>query len=463
MPNSNNTQVQHYETGAVERFNYSLFFLGQGMCYILVYSFLQQYALDIGISALVFAGIALVIKVWDAVNDTIFGVIVEKVHFRGGKYLPWLRMSIVLVPLSTLFIYAIPNSIPDGIKVVWLVVAYLLWDTAYTISDVPLYAMSTAMTSNAKERVLLISRGRFFGAVAIFLPMFLLPLVRTRLGGWFPTMVLFAVFCSVVMIPVCFKVRERVAVNTEKEKDPSLKEMFLFIVRNKYLLIFYIGYVLFYTFNIASTLSLVVARHCFGNEAYASLMSLALLVPPMLCALVVPYIIKKMDKFTLFMGSIVSMGILLVITYFVGYDNFQLFLILTVIRGIPYGFISTLSYTFIGDCCEYGTYKTGVDAKGVGFAAHTFFTKLMGATATALSSLCLAMIGYVELEGATQPASLPQNLWILYCLVPALGVAIGVPILSRYKLRDKIVNAITLFNQGKITREEAQKTIGDKI
>lgn len=66
-------------------------------------------------------------------------------------------------------------------------------------------------------------------------------------------------------------------------------------------------------------------------------------------------------------------------------------------------------------------------------------------------------------HAAAQPASLPQNLWILYCLVPALGVAIGVPILSRYKLRDKIVNAITLFNQGKITREEAQKTIGDKI
>ncbi len=35
-----------YETGPVERFNYSLFFLGQGMCYILVYSFLQQHSLD---------------------------------------------------------------------------------------------------------------------------------------------------------------------------------------------------------------------------------------------------------------------------------------------------------------------------------------------------------------------------------------------------------------------------------
>lgn len=52
----------HYLTGKLERFNYSIYFLGQGMTYILCYSFLQQYALDIGISALLFAGVAFAIK-----------------------------------------------------------------------------------------------------------------------------------------------------------------------------------------------------------------------------------------------------------------------------------------------------------------------------------------------------------------------------------------------------------------
>ena len=58
----------------------------------------------------------------------------------------------------------------------------MLWDTAYTIGDVPIYALSTAMTNDPAERTLLISRGRFFGSVAMFLPMFLVPLVRTSLG-----------------------------------------------------------------------------------------------------------------------------------------------------------------------------------------------------------------------------------------------------------------------------------------
>ena len=157
-----NAQADSRLTGKLERFNYSFYFLGQGMTYVLCYSFLQQYALDAGISALLFAGIAFAIKAWDAINDPIFGVLLEKIHFKGGKYLPWIRISILAIPLSTIVVFAIPQGLPTGLKVAWLVVGYMLWDTAYTIGDVPIYALSTAMTNDPNERTLLISRGRFF-------------------------------------------------------------------------------------------------------------------------------------------------------------------------------------------------------------------------------------------------------------------------------------------------------------
>lgn len=452
----------HYLTGKLERFNYSIYFLGQGMTYILCYSFLQQYALDIGISALLFAGVAFAIKGWDAINDPIFGILLEKIHFKGGKYLPWIRISVLVIPLTTVLVFAIPSGLPLGLKVAWLVVGYMMWDTAYTIGDVPIYALSTAMTNNPAERTLLISRGRFFGSVAMFLPMFLVPLVRTSLGGWTNTMIAFCIFCMITMIPANFKIKERFNGRGENEKDPSLKEMVRYIVQNKYLLIFYIAFLVYYSFNISSTMSIIVARHCFGSEGYASLMSLALLAPPMLSALLVPPLLKKMEKFQLFMGSLIVMNILCIVIYFVGYQNFTVFLVLTLIRGIGYGFVSTLLYTFIGDCCEYGTYKTGVDAKGVAFAAHTFFTKFMGAGATALSSVCLALVGYVEGEGAVQPATLPGHVWALYCLVPVLGLIIALPIFRMYKLRDKDIFAMAKCNEGLISREEAEASMSRK-
>ena len=40
-------------------------------------------------------------KVWDAVNDTLFGLIVDAVKFKSGhKFLPWLRLSTILIPFE---------------------------------------------------------------------------------------------------------------------------------------------------------------------------------------------------------------------------------------------------------------------------------------------------------------------------------------------------------------------------
>ncbi len=451
-----------YMTGRTERFNYSVYFLGQNVCFAIIAMFLQQYALDLGVSALIFAGVALAIRGWDAINDPIFGIIMEKVHLKGGKYLPWIRLSTLLIPLTTFLLFAIPSGLPVGVKIVWIVVAYVLWDTAYTIGDVPLYAMSTAMTSIQRERTLLISRGRFFSTLAFLIPALALPMFRVQLGGWGSTVLILSIFSAVTMIPIGFSAKERVHTQMETEESPTLKQMAQYVFKNKYMLLFYIGVLVWFTANISSTMGLVVARHCFGNEAYSSMMAMAFMLPPMLIALILPSVLKHIEKIKLFIISVILTNVMYVVCYFVGYENFTVFIILNFLQGFAYGFVWVLLFTFVGDCCEYGTYKTGIDAKSVGFAAHTFFTKFMQATAMALSSVCLAMIGYVEGEGATQLASLPDRLWALYCLVPVIGAVIALPVFCKYKLHDKDVDIMAQCNSGVITREEAEAKLSQK-
>ena len=131
--------TSNFETSKIERFNYAFYFLGQGMTYVILYSFLQPYALDAGISALIFAGVSLAIKAGDAINDPIFGFLLEKIHLKGDKYLPWIKISILIIPLATFLVFAIPTSLPIGAKIAWLVIGYMLWDVAYAIGDVPIY------------------------------------------------------------------------------------------------------------------------------------------------------------------------------------------------------------------------------------------------------------------------------------------------------------------------------------
>lgn len=84
-----------------ERFSYGLYFLGQNIFYIFIYLFLEVFFTDVGIPAMTVAIIALVVKVWDAVNDPIFGGILDGIRLKKGKFLPWLRISLIALPITT--------------------------------------------------------------------------------------------------------------------------------------------------------------------------------------------------------------------------------------------------------------------------------------------------------------------------------------------------------------------------
>ena len=41
------------------------------------------------------------------------------------------------IPVVTIAVFAIPSGFSETGKLIWCAVAYLLWDTVYTLTDVP--------------------------------------------------------------------------------------------------------------------------------------------------------------------------------------------------------------------------------------------------------------------------------------------------------------------------------------
>ena len=144
-----------------EKISYGLYFMGQNVFYGLI-GYMTTYFTDIGITAALVAIVALITKVWDAINDPIFGMIMDKVNFKKGKFLPWLRISVIAIPVATILLFIIPTGISMMAKIIWATLAYMLWDTAYTLCDVPIFGIVTTMTIDQKERVSLNSIGRMF-------------------------------------------------------------------------------------------------------------------------------------------------------------------------------------------------------------------------------------------------------------------------------------------------------------
>lgn len=197
-------------TTLAEKGSYGLYFLGINIFYLLIYSYMNTYLTDVGISALAVAGIALVVKVWDAINDPIFGVLVDKIKFKKGKFLPWLKIAVIAIPVTTVLLFAIPSKIPVVAKIIWAIIAYILWDTAYTISDVPIFGLVTTMTSIPQERVSITAFSRVCSMVAILAVSIIIPTFRNVLGGWTITVAMLAVVGMVAMLPINFTAKERV-------------------------------------------------------------------------------------------------------------------------------------------------------------------------------------------------------------------------------------------------------------
>ncbi|MBQ5905828.1 MAG: MFS transporter, partial [Clostridia bacterium] len=456
---------------------YSYFF-GQNMIYSMLAAYLTTYLVFKEIDPVKSGMIVTIVKIWDAVNDAIFGVIFDKIKFKSGKkYIPWLKIACALTPAATIAVFIIPSAASEVVKLVWFALAYIVWDTAYTICDVPAFGIITAMTTQIEERNTILSLKGITGGIGSAITTVLVTLFigQTINIGYGFTAVIIAVVAAATMFPVCFKCEERN--RGEDEEQFTVRSMLNYVVHNKYLLIYYIGYLFYSGAQTYTALHLLTAYYIYGNELISLITGTVAAVPQLIMALFVPKIIRKIDKFTLFKLSTIA-AILLSIPVCFARESLVLFIVTFMLRSVPLGIIGVLSFTFTPDCAEYGQFTTGTEAKGITFAIQTFAVKLAAAISSGLGLFLLGLFnfrtefegidikGFADLQAANaidlQPAGALDGLWFTYNVVPIIGLVIALGIWSLYKLKDKDVQIMTDCNSGKITKEEAEKLLSRK-
>ena len=465
----------NYMTTFSERLSYWTYFVGQNVYYNITAAFISTYLVMQGIDLAKGALVLLIVKIWDAVNDPIFGYIFDKVQFKSGqKSLPWLRIAVALIPVVTIILFSIPSGMSELGKLIWFGVAYVLWDTVYTLTDVPAYAMLNTMTDNLEERNLLLSVNRVFSGGGVVIYGVVLPLLISESVGMSASMAIaiMSIFSAITMVPLCLKCKERNYKPGQEDENFSPRQMLRYLGKNKYLLTYYGGYMATDALKTSAAVLLFVSFYLFGDSLFSIVLNFLNMVPGVFAAMLMPTILKKLDKFkTLFWCNIVNI-ILGLLIYFVGYEQKVLFLVLTCIRTVPMSIVGILAFMFTPDCAEYGEYKTGINAKGITFAIQTFSVKITGAVSSALALFLLGLFNWISVEaesfeqlaamGIQQSATALNGLWIVYALVPVIGMIISTFFYLGYKLNDKDVQIMAKCNSGEITREEAEKLLSRK-
>ena len=467
-----------WQTNSIERKSYYSYFFGQNMIYNMLAAYLTTYLVFKEIDPIKSGAIVTIVKIWDAVNDAIFGVIFDKVKFKSGKkYIPWLKIACALTPAATIAVFVIPSGASEMVKLVWFALAYIIWDTAYTICDVPAFGIITAMTNQIEERNTILSLKGITGGIGSALTTVLVTLFigQTINIGYGFTAVIIAVVAAATMFPVCFKCEERNQPAVEEQF--TVRSMIKYVVSNKYLLIYYLGYIFYSGAQTYTALHLLTAYYIFGNELISLITGTVAAVPQLIMALFVPKIIRKIDKTTLFKLSTIA-AILLSIPVCFSQNNLILFIVTFMLRSVPLGIIGVLAFTFTPDCAEYGQFTTGTEAKGITFAIQTFAVKLSAAISSGLGLFLLGLFNFrtefegIEIKGFAdlaaidavnlQPAGALDGLWFTYNVVPIIGLAIALGIWSLYRLKDKDVQIMADCNCGKISKEEATSLLSKK-
>jgi len=422
---------------------------------------IATYFTDIGIGAALAASLLLILKLWDAVNDPIAAAVIEKVKFKKGKYIPWLKITTILLPILLIFKFATQESWPEWVKLVTVISTYIIYEGVFTFYDVPIFGMHLVRTNSVHERTSLAALGGVFTAIGMLVATLLIPVLQGTLG-WTLTAVVFAVIqvLTTVWHPYCTLER----FNAPKEEKITFKKFVKAIFSNKYLLIYYIS--LFISFGTATfqTVAMYFARWNLGDQNLLVVVMLVLFIPALTVGLLLPTITKKVDKFVLFYICMAVSAALCVVQFFTGYDNFILFCVIFGFRGIFFGGLSLLAYQFTADMVIYKRFKTGESFEAVCFSFQTFTAKLISAVTSALALYILAGAGFIEgTEVATQPDSAISAIWWCLTLVPAFGSILGLIGFSFYKLRDHDVQLMAKANAGEITKEEAESNFKHKF
>ena len=83
--------------------------------------------------------IILIGRIFDALNDPVMGMIVDRTKSKWGKMRPYLLFAPVPIAICTILLFTAPFKEGSSAAFVWALITYILWGVAFTVQDVPFW------------------------------------------------------------------------------------------------------------------------------------------------------------------------------------------------------------------------------------------------------------------------------------------------------------------------------------
>ncbi|MEB6237014.1 melibiose:sodium transporter MelB [Staphylococcus gallinarum] len=415
-----------------EKYSFGFGAFGKDLVVNLIGIYLMYYLTDIlGVAASFVGTLYFVARIWDAINDPIMGMIVDKTKTKWGKFRPWLVIGTLVNSVITVLIFT--NFHLEGTALyVFVSIMYIVWGMTYTMMDVPYWSWLPNLTNNPTEREEVSVLPRIFaslanlilGALGLTIAIFLDNLFGN--GDQSTGFLIVAVITIIIFnitIGITVKNVHEAPTNIDTGITLRFKDIWRILFTNKELLA-YIGMIL--TFFLCGQLIGNVMIYYFSYVTESKfLFSLynGMGFMEIIALFLFPKIAKWLSRERVYPIATISIILGLLVILVAGYVAPKAFI--PVILGtslikIGSGLIMGIITVSIADVIDYSEMKFGQRNESVITSTQTFLMKTAMAFSGLATGWSLTLLGYQP--GQEQSELTKNGLRVIMVVLPIICV-----------------------------------------
>lgn len=395
-----------------------------GNLFVLTYvsSFLKVFYTDVlKIAENKVASLFLYTRLWDAINDPLWGMVVAKRKpSKNGKFRPYLKSVSIPLGISAILCFIDFGKVTANQTLILLFayITYIIFGMMYTGMNIPFGSLASVITDDPKGRTLLSTFRSIGGGVGGAAPLLLAPLVIYKVTGVTSDgreiksadpngMLIFGIVMGILSIAfyfLCYKTtRERIP--SEADPKVDIKATYIGMLKSRPFVTCALAGILISGQLQFASLNQYLYKNYFENTNLSIIGTIANYLPMVVMILFMPKLVERFGKKELCgIGTFFS-ALASVLMFFIVPKLDRLttgpvvFMIFLFIIGFGYSFVSITNWAVVADVIDYQEYKTGLRNESAIYAVYTFCRKLGQTAADSGGLLMLSKIaGY---NGAT--------------------------------------------------------------
>lgn len=404
MKNRNNNSGK---LSVLKKIGYGLGETGSQFSFTLISSYLTVFYSDVvGLTTGAISSIMLAVRVWDALNDPMFGAIAENTHTKLGRFRPYILLGAPVLCLFNCLTF-LKLDISYGWKVVWCVFTYIGCGMAYTVVNISIGCLANSMTAVNKERISLNAYKGVFGSIAaLLINAVTMPIIlyfgngsTSSDRGYFMAALIFSAIAL-----VCFWICggssvEVIKPRLEQRRQSVLKALirsFRYIAEDKNVVLLLLAMFTFLT-GLFGRLGIMAYYFIYilENPLLLAIYGIVMSVGAMVANFYGPFLLNRIDKkWVGVLSALFQTGCCIAFFVF-GEMKAE---IAVVIVGFLYGATNIVPLVSTGmgaEVIDDNWLRTGIRSDGIIYSCISFSTKFGNAIGGSIGIIALGAVGFV--------------------------------------------------------------------